>query len=358
MKSRFFKGLCVLLKCVNYWEYFKYFLICFDSVCCRRLCFVMMNYSVFDPVLQTIVPIRPVRRSVYWDLDPVRNAVIDNRIFVDVPGNHDINPFRHFARMTRHVLCCICYALGVPRGLVPNDRGMLINYVEVLVRVFANVRFDGDFLRRHYYALLCDATNRARWRFVVEEDFVLPLYFTHLVGYRARMEYYPARLFTDFDGPFQLYYCDFVRGFMAVVADSFARETGLMGSVEDDAVRFGDHVHHVNVTRLEFFDLARCSLDGAPPGWCPDVFDGLGAHRDAEWFRRDAPVFVVHGGLFVPSLAGCRLVGQFIDDVCRRFAGLFRYAFFDALLVGFLNFLEGAQDRDRYCIGRGLPFFH
>ena len=215
----------------------------------------MMNYSVFDPVLQTIVPIRPVRRSVYWDLEPVRNAVIDNRIFVDVPGDHNINPFRYFARMTRHVLCCICYALGVPRGLVPNDRGMLINYVEVLVRVFANVRFDGGFLRRHYYALLCDATNRARWRFVVEEDFVLPLYFTHLVGYRARMEYYPARLFTDFDGPFQLYYCDFVRGFMAVVADSFARETGL-----------------------------------------------------------------------------------------------FRYAAFDALLVGFLNFLEGAQDRDRYCI--------
>ena len=75
VKSRFFKGLCVLLKCVNYWEYFKYFLICFDSVCCRRLCFVVMNYSVFDPVLQTIVPIRPVRRSVYWDLDPFNSIL-------------------------------------------------------------------------------------------------------------------------------------------------------------------------------------------------------------------------------------------------------------------------------------------
>jgi hypothetical protein len=315
-----------------------------------------MNFGVFDPVFPTIVPVRPVRRSVFWALPGIQNAVLRNSIFVMVPGNRRINSFRSFARMSRHFLCCICCALGVPDGLVPIDRGILINYVEVLVRVFADLHFNGAWMNRHYYALLCDATNRARWRFVVEEDFSLPLYFSRLVGYRARMEDYPSRLFTGFGDHFAVYYCGFVRRFLVVVADSFARETGLMGSVEDDTIRFGVHSHPVSAARLEFFDLARLSLDGAPPGWCPDVFEGLGAHRSADWFRRGPPVLDFRDGAYVLSLAECRFVGRYLDGACRRFAGFFRYAFFESLLGGFLNFLEGSRDRDRYCISRGLPF--
>ena len=208
VKSRFFKGLCDLLEYVNYCECLKFVLTRFDLVwaCCFGvvLAFFSMNFSIFDPVFSTLVPVRPVRRSVFWGLPSLQNPVLRNSIFVMIPGNRDINSFRSFAQMSRHFLCCICCALGVPDGLVPIDRGILINYVEVLVRMFFDLHFNGAWLRRHYYALLCDATNRARWRFVVEEDFSLPLYFSRLVGYRARMEDYPSRLFYRFWRPFSL----------------------------------------------------------------------------------------------------------------------------------------------------------
>ena len=62
---------------------------------------------------------------------PTCNFVIDNRVSVDVPGNHAINPFRYFCR---DVLFCLeqylLYFLGLlSHVLTPIDLGLLINYV-------------------------------------------------------------------------------------------------------------------------------------------------------------------------------------------------------------------------------------
>jgi hypothetical protein len=244
--------------------------------------------------------------------------------------------------------------LGVPVGLVPGDRGLLINYVELLVRVYVDVHFDGNFLRRRYYSLLCDAYNRSRWRFVVKEDFCLPLSFTPLLGYRARMQYYPSRLFDPAGGAFLVYYCGFVRSFMRCVADSLARSTGLMGSARDDIGRFGARLRPVTVVRLNCHDRARLSLDGSLSGWCPDVFDGLGAHECPAWFRRAAPVARYAVGGYDPSFVECLLLRAFVTDICRRLPGLFRYPLFADLLAGFLNFLEDGEGRDDYLLGCGL----
>ena len=69
-----------------------------------------MNFSIFDSVFPTIGPISPGRHSVFFNFVPTCNFVIDNRVSVDVPGNHAINPFRYFAGMSRFVLSSICYA--------------------------------------------------------------------------------------------------------------------------------------------------------------------------------------------------------------------------------------------------------
>ena len=80
--------------------------------------------------------------------------------------------------------------------------------------------------------------NRSRWRAIVDETCCLPLSFTALVGFRARMEYNPRLLFTSSDG-FISYYCRFLRGFMRLLSDRLARSSGLMGSADDDKLRFG-----------------------------------------------------------------------------------------------------------------------
>jgi hypothetical protein len=69
-----------------------------------------MNFSVFDSVFPTIAPISPGRHSVFFNFVPTCNFVIDNRVSVDVPGNHAINPLRYFAGMSCFVLSSICYA--------------------------------------------------------------------------------------------------------------------------------------------------------------------------------------------------------------------------------------------------------
>jgi hypothetical protein len=126
-----------------------------------------------------------------------------------------------------------------------------------------------------------------------------------------------------------------------------------MGSAEDDAARFlcgpPDQI------RRNIHDCARLSWDGSCHGWCPDVFDGLGAHEHPMWYRRVAPAVIYDDGGYDPSVNECCFVGLFIADICRRFPGLFRYPSFDALLVGFLNFLEDGEDRDSYFLGCGLP---
>jgi hypothetical protein len=317
---------------------------------------VREDFRVVDPLHESISRFVPGRRSAFYGLVVNPGRVIDERIFVDEPGNGYLTSFRYSVGLSDFALDSICSCLDVPRGLVPRSRGFLINFVELLVRVMADIRFGRGFLRSHYYYLLCDSRNRAHWRFVVEEDARLPVTFTQMVGFRACLQYYPARLFALYREGFQVFYCSFVRGFMRLVADSFARETGLMGSEEADAARFGTSLSFLSSVRRDFHNLARCSLNGSPFDWCPDVFDGLGAHASPDWFRRDFSVVGFLGAGYLPSVGECVFVGSFVRTICRRFPGLHLYPLFAALLSSFSRFLEDFGDRDEYLVGGSMSF--
>jgi hypothetical protein len=170
------------------------------------------------------------------------------------------------------------------------------------------------------------------------------------------MEYYPCSLFK-FDDPFVSYYCFFLRGFMRLLSDRLARVSGLMGSVGDDALRFGTvrQLEFIMRERSRFHDIARYSLSNSPFDWAPDLFDGLGAHSSLLWYRREAPVLDVFGVRdFSPSLAECRALGHVLDKICGRFRGSVLSAFLEELSGSFYGFCEYHDSLDIYRLG--LPY--
>jgi hypothetical protein len=142
---------------------------------------------------------------------------------------------------------------------------------------------------------------------------------------------------------------------MRLLSDRLARDSGLMGSAEDDRLRFrtARELAFFMRERDRYHDIACHSLSNSPVNWAPDVFDGLGAHSCPLWYRRKAQVLDISGtSSFVPSLAECRALGQVLDKICLRFRSSVL-----SILVGdlFESFYGcGAYNFDVDCLG--LPF--
>jgi hypothetical protein len=237
--------------------------------------------------------------------------------------------------------------------MIPLDH--LIGFAEVLVLNYSGNFASRDFIRNHYYWLQCDALNRCRWRAAVREDFQLPVYFSEMVGFRARFDYYPSSLF-EMCSEYQVYYCYFVRSFMRLVADRQARIDGIMASAEDDARLTDVQLSWFAADRALFHNIARFSLSNSPAGWCPDTFAGLGAHLSPLWYRRDAPVLRYIESTFAPSDVDSVAIGLLLRSICRRFPRLFLDSFLDGLFPSFIRFLESHADADDYRSELGMPF--
>ena len=263
--------------------------------------------------------------------------------------------FSFFASLSRYALTCICKMFGVPNLLIPEPMEHLISFCELLVRTYLSTSMASPFIRRHYYYLNCDALNRCRWRAVVNETFPLPLSFTSLVGFRARLEYYPRSLFLMRD-EFVTFYCSFLRGFMCLLSDRMARASGLMGSCYDDSLLTASRLAYLMAERARFYHIARTSLSNSPFVWAPDVFDGLRAHSSLLWYRREAPVLNLFGTCaFVPSIAESRLLGRVLDRMCRRFRGPILSFLLGELSDYFYGFREYSDRFDDYTYRLVLP---
>jgi hypothetical protein len=265
-----------------------------------------------------------------------------------------VNGFSFFASLSRFALTCICHMFRFPRLLIPRTLEHLVSLAELLVRIYLNDPLACRFIRRHYYFLACDALNRSCWRAHVNEEFYLPLSFTDLVGFRARMEYYPRSLFSS-RSEFVVYYCYFLRGFMRLLSDRLARASGLMGSVEDDRSRFGTSrgLTFIMAERARFSRIACYSLSNSTYNWAPDVFDGLGAHTSPLWYRREAQELNTSGVCpFSPSLAECRAIGQVLDKICDRFRSSVLSVLVEDLFRSFYGC--GSYNFDVDCLG--MPF--
>jgi len=282
----------------------------------------------------------------------VGRVILDDDLFTIVRGP---GGFSFLATLSRYALICICKIFAVPDAFLLTTLDHLINFAEVLILNYSGTPASGDFVRSHYYWLYCDALNRCRWRAAVQEDFQLPVYFSEMVGYRARFDYYPSRLF-EMCSEYQVYYCYFLRGFMRFVADRKARKDGLMASAEDDAWMTAVQLSWCAADRALFHDVARLSLSISPFGWCPDTFAGLGAHLSPFWYRRDAPVLRYIRPTFVASDADCSAIGLVLRDICWRNDDLSLDGFLDGLLPLFIDFLETHGDADDYRLQLGLPF--
>ena len=268
---------------------------------------------------------------------------------VDGPGS-----FQFMASLSRRALVSICCAFEFPPTMLPLHKGGLVNLCEVLVRNYVSNGI--DYIRAHYYALWCDARNRCLWRDCVREDCHLPLHFSSMLGFRVRFSSYPARLF-ECTREYQEYYCAYLRGFMRLAASFVGWRGGWIcpyGDVRYWGLRASDSVT-VMFQRELFRQIALKSVSCCPTGWCPDMFEGLGAHSDSLWFHRPAPVVEVGGiGFYELTPADCIPLCRFVDQVCDRFPGLYESVYFRRVLALFINFLEVGVGVDGYLLG--LPF--
>ena len=316
---------------------------------------IMQTFSSVTPFVSdsACLALPNVRDSRFSDLRRVAgSAISDFDLFSCYRG---LRGFSYLARLSRYALICLCKAFAVPDLLLLIPLDHLIGFAEVLILNYSGNFASRDFIRNHYYWLHCDALNRCRWRAAVREDFQLPVYFSEMVGFRARFDYYPSRLF-EMSSEYQVYYCYFVRGFMRLVADRQARIDGIMASVEDDARLTDVQLSWFAADRALFHNIARFSLSNSPSGWCPDTFAGLGAHLSPLWYRRDAPILRYIEPTFVPSDVDCVAIGVLLRSICLRFPCLSLGAFLDGLLPSFITFLETHGDADDFRSQFGLPF--
>ena len=209
--------------------------------------------------------------------------VVDNMAVL--ASGTGVQSFQFMASLSRRALLSICLSFEFPVNMLPSGKGELASLCEVLVRNYA--RNGREYVRTHYYALWCDSRNRSLWRACVRDDCSLPLYFSSLVGFRVKFSSYPARLF-ECTREYQEYYCAYLRGFMRLVADYVGWRGGWICSRDDDEFwnLCPEDSDTVMGERELFSQIAQESVSRCPPGWCPDVFEGLGAHTDPLWFCR------------------------------------------------------------------------